>query len=103
MDLTLVGYIGLGVFIVLVLLGTHIGLAAALLGLAGLWWVAGADPALTAIGTLPFSITSAYTFTVIPLFIMMGHFSYQVGFAEDALNYQNRREEIGQYYGWACF
>jgi tripartite ATP-independent transporter DctM subunit len=82
-DPTLAGFLGLFLFLALIFIGMHIAFAAALVGLVGLWVVAGSDPALTSVGILPHSITAKYVFTVLPLFIIMGHFAFFARFTQD--------------------
>ncbi|MEE9202821.1 MAG: TRAP transporter large permease subunit, partial [Dehalococcoidia bacterium] len=83
MDPTLAGFLGLFLFLALIFIGMHIAFAAALVGLVGLWVMAGSDPALTAVGILPHTITAHYVYTVLPLFIIMGHFAFFAGFTQD--------------------
>jgi tripartite ATP-independent transporter DctM subunit len=83
MDPTLAGFLGLFLFLALIFIGMHIAFAAALVGLVGLWVVAGSEPALTSVGILPHSITAKYVFTVLPLFIIMGHFAFFARFTQD--------------------
>lgn len=83
MDPTLAGGLGLGLFLALVFLGMPIAFAAALVGFLGLWVVGGGNAALTSVGTLPYSITAHYVYTVLPMFIIMGHFALHAGFAQE--------------------
>ncbi|MEK7848914.1 MAG: TRAP transporter large permease subunit, partial [Chloroflexota bacterium] len=83
MDPTLAGFLGLGLFLVLIFIGMPIAFSAALVGLGGLWVLSGSAPALMSAGTLPYSITSHYVYTVLPLFIIMGHLAYYAGVTQD--------------------
>ncbi len=83
MDMTLVFIAGLAGMVFLMVLGMPLAFSAILMTLVGLWFVQGSDAALVTVGHGLYSSASKYTFTVVPLFILMGHFISTAGFAQD--------------------
>lgn len=79
MDELLVGWIGLGIFTLLVVLGMRIAFAAASIGILGIAVLKGWNTALYTAGYLPHGIVAHYSLSVIPLFILMGYFGYHAG------------------------
>ncbi len=80
----ILGLIGFGVFFTLALLKVHVGLAGALVGFTGLWFILGLEKATSSLAVIAFDSLSHYSFAVIPLFILTGEFAYAGGLAEDA-------------------
>ncbi|XWN32478.1 MAG: TRAP transporter large permease [Devosia sp.] len=84
-----VGFAGLVVFLVLLLLRAPVGLAMVVVGIAGnlaLSIVAPFlrfEPYLEGFKTLLFGTVASYTLSVIPLFILMGHLASQAGLSGD--------------------
>jgi C4-dicarboxylate transporter DctM subunit len=73
------------VFLMLVLMfvGMPIGFAMALAGILGLFIASGGSVASGFLTYFPFDFSSEYTFTVIPMFILMGQLAFEVGFTRD--------------------
>jgi tripartite ATP-independent transporter DctM subunit len=69
------GWIVLGLLLLWLTLGVHIGVALGLTGFIGIYLTVGPDAALAQIGTIPFSTTNSFALAVIPLFILMGSFA----------------------------
>lgn len=69
------GYLVVGLLLLCLTLGVHIGVALGLAGFLGIYLTVGADAALAQISTIPFSTTNSFTLAVIPLFILMGSFA----------------------------
>ena len=69
------GWIVVGLLLVWLTLGVHIGVALGLAGFIGIYLTVGPDAALAQISTIPFSTTNSFTLAVIPLFILMGSFA----------------------------
>ncbi len=80
----LIGLIGIILLLILLLTGLPIGLGAALIGFLGIWYLAALNPALGAIGLIPYSKAASYEFTVLPLFILMGYLAFNAGLATSA-------------------
>ena len=66
------GWIVVGLLLLWLTLGVHIGVALGLTGFIGIYLTVGPDAALAQIGTIPFSTTNSFALAVIPLFILMG-------------------------------
>lgn len=74
-----IGIILLVGLLVLIALGMRIAYAAALLGLIGVWLLSGWKGMGGMAGQLPFWQIANYHITLIPLFILMGHFAFYGG------------------------
>ncbi|MEW6664550.1 MAG: TRAP transporter large permease [Thermodesulfobacteriota bacterium] len=83
MDSSTVGALGLIVMLGLMALGMPIAFAMALVGAGGYVWLAGLKAGLSLLGMVPFSTAFTYTFSVIPLFILMGQFAFHAGLVTD--------------------
>ena len=83
MDPVLLGILSLGVLSLFLISGMRIAYATALCGFIGLWILRDYKPAAGLAGYLPHGLTARYTFLVIPLFILMGYFSYYAGITRD--------------------
>jgi len=86
MESQTIGYIFLLVMIIMLLSGVHLAITLWLVGFVGYLSIAGISQALTIMGTIPFGETNIYSFTTLPLFIIMGTFAYSSGIAEAAYN-----------------
>lgn len=83
MEPAAVGLVGLGVLFVLIAIGLPIAVAFLVVGLAGAIYLAGLLPALNVLATVAFTWTSNYVLMAIPLFILMGYFSFRSGISEE--------------------
>jgi C4-dicarboxylate transporter, DctM subunit len=81
-----VGIMGLSVMILLMFAGMPIGFAMGLVGFAGFAYLNGLDAALALVGMVPYRTFSDYGFSVIPLFMLMGAFSFAAGISSDLYN-----------------
>jgi len=79
----LIGWMGMGAMVLLLLLRVPVAFVLAGIGFLGYAAVSGIEPALMVAGMVPYSTVAAYTWTVLPLFILMGHFASQAGFIGD--------------------
>lgn len=79
-----VGLIALGVLFIVMAFGVPIGFAMALVGFGGLVYLMGISPALSVIGLIPFSSSSSYILSIVPLFLLMGQFSSFAGLTRGA-------------------
>lgn len=66
------GVIGIAMLLVLMSSGMLIGLVMAIPGFLGMAYVVGTLPALSMMGSSPFSQSSSYTMSQVPLFVLMG-------------------------------
>jgi C4-dicarboxylate transporter, DctM subunit len=77
------GLAGVAVLLVVLFLRVPIGVALALVGAAGYAAVDGWRKALTVIGSVPFELASAYSLSVVPLFILMGAVATRAGMSRE--------------------
>lgn len=78
-----IGFIGICVLIILILSRMHIGICMGLVGFVGFACVAGIEPALGILKTVPYTTFASEDLSVIPLFILMGSFAFAAGMSED--------------------
>ncbi|MDO6462370.1 TRAP transporter large permease [Granulosicoccaceae sp. 1_MG-2023] len=83
MDPLLTGLGGIGVILVLLALGCPVGLAMIGVGAGGFAMIVGPQPALNMLETAAFGTASNYSFTLIPLFLLMGSLAARAGFSKD--------------------
>lgn len=81
-----VAIIGVIVLLVLLVMGMNIGICMMAVGFFGFWYLRGLTPALNLFQTIPFTQASNYSFTVIPLFVLMGQLCYYSGMSADLFN-----------------
>ena len=72
MSITAIGLLGVGLLLVLIFLRVPIAIALAACGFLGYAAIDGWKPALKMAGHVPYQMASAYSLSVIPLFILMG-------------------------------
>lgn len=78
-----VGFLGLVAMAVLLFTGIPIGIAMAVVGFAGFAVVSGMEAAIGLLMTVPYSTAATYTLSVVPLFVLMGEFSFESGISQD--------------------
>ncbi len=104
----LIGIIFLGLAVILLCLGVHIGLCLMISGVLGILFVTGSfDAAVGILRTTPYHTVASFALTVVPLFILMGHFSVHGGISERA--YRAIDNWVGKFPGglsiattWGC-
>lgn len=79
MDPLLSGLLIIAAMLVVAMAGVPIGLSMSAVAFAGLWIIGGLDAALGTFRTLPYAVSSQYTFAVVPMFVLMGAFAAQAG------------------------
>jgi len=67
----------------LMAIGMPIGFAMALVGILSLLIFSGPDVAMGLLTYYPFDFASGYTFTVVPMFILMGQLAFNAGFTRE--------------------
>jgi len=75
-----------GSLFLLLIIGMPIAFAALVVGLLGLLSITDISNALYLVGVIPYSEVSIYTFTVLPMFMLMGYFFEIGGYAKDIFN-----------------
>ncbi len=83
MDPQVVGYLCIALLVVLFGIGVPIGYTMLLTGLTGAVIMIGAKGAFALLGGTVWNSLNNYALTVIPLFVLMGHFAYHSGFGGD--------------------
>ena len=83
MSVTVIGILGVVVLLALIFARVPIALALAASGLAGYAALDGWARALKMFGTVPFNLASAYSLSVIPLFILMGAVASRANMAKE--------------------
>ena len=79
LEANVAGYIVVGLLLLWLAFGVHIGVALGLAGFIGIWLTVGPDAAAAQLAAIPFSTTNNFALAVIPLFILMGSFATQAG------------------------
>lgn len=77
------GWIGLIAFAVLLFTGVPIAYILTFIGFVGYVFASGLLPALKISGLTFFSSIASYSFSVVPLFLLMGYFAYHAGIVSD--------------------
>ena len=80
MTIALIGVIALLLFLVM---GMNIGICMMAVGFFGVASIKGIKPALGLFKSIPFTQATNYSFTVIPLFVLMGQLAYYSGMSSD--------------------
>jgi len=83
MEALTIGIIGLVAVVFMIALGMHIAFATAFVGIIGIAFLRGLDPALSTAGFIPFGAVTKYGFSVLPLFILMGYFAFYGGLSDE--------------------
>ena len=78
-----IAIIGVIILLVLLVLGMNIGVTMMCIGFFGYMAVKGFMPALALFKNIPFTQATTYSFTVIPLFVLMGNLCFYSGMSGD--------------------
>ena len=92
-----IGLIFFALLVVLLFSRMPIGAAMAIVGFTGFACVAGMEPALGLLRTVPYATFSEQSLSVIPLFVLMGSFCFAAGMSEDL--YHAVHSWIGHFRG----
>ena len=93
----LIGCIGLALLLVLFLAGVELAYAMCIIGFVGFAYLRSVSTATHFLSTDFFDAFASYTFTVIPLFMLMGQVAFNSGMAEEL--YKTARKFIGHVPG----
>lgn len=85
----LAGALGFALTLVLIALGLPVAVAMAVVGIAGYWWVNDWFGTAYVLGSAPFESVFPYSFSVIPLFVMMGVFASRAGLSRSLFDMIN--------------
>lgn len=83
-NLILLGILGIVLLLALMFMGVPISFSFAFVGFTGISLIAGTSPALSLLGTTTYRMTANYTWTVLPLFMLMGQLSGDAELTGDA-------------------
>jgi C4-dicarboxylate transporter DctM subunit len=78
----IIGTIGLLFLFILLFAGMPIGLGMAFIGFVGIAYLLNINAAVHQLALVPFSRAASYSLSVVPLFILMGHFAFISGITE---------------------
>jgi tripartite ATP-independent transporter DctM subunit len=93
----IVGFVFIGIMLILLFMGVPLAFTFALSGIGGIIAILGLKPALAYLMTVPFSTAASYTFCVMPLFMLMGDFAFNGGITTDA--FKSARSWFGHFNG----
>ena len=93
----IVGIVGIAILLILMVLRCPIAFALVLVGTGGLVYFMGLEPAITYIPTQLFKYLAKFTFIAVPLFLLMGYFTFHAGLTADA--YRVARNWVGHLPG----
>lgn len=97
MSPTLLGALGIAVMLFLMTLRVPIGVSMGVVGFFGFAYLNGWDAALAMLGLVPYGTAATFTFTVLPLFVLMGHFATMAGLSEEL--YATANQWFGHFRG----
>lgn len=82
----------LGIILLLVLLasGMNIGITMIFVGMVGISLLASPKTAISSLASIPFTQGTTYTYSVIPLFVLMGQFAYLSGISSGLFDFANK-------------
>ncbi len=76
MDRLTIGFIGVGVALVLMMIRVPIAVALGLVSAVGIIFVRGSGAAFGILGSEPFNFAASWTLSAIPMYLLMGAFAY---------------------------
>jgi len=92
-----IGFAGFGLLLGIIALGVPIAYAGAFVGIIGLLVIGGSGITFHYLSSIPYSEVAYYSYTVIPLYILIGEFAFIGGFAEGA--YKTGQKWFGNFPG----
>jgi C4-dicarboxylate transporter, DctM subunit len=92
-----IGIIGLIIIGVMMCFSIPVALVFAVIGFTGVAIIVGFHPALSTIATIPAGVTLNYTWTTMPMFVLMGYFAFKSGIIDEC--YQGFRVWVGRIRG----
>jgi len=84
-----IGLLGVLALLIILFIRVPIGVALALVGVGGYAALDGWRKALAVIGSVPFELASAYSLSVVPLFILMGAVASRAGMSRELFDAAN--------------
>ena len=71
-----IGFTGIGILFVLILLRVPIGMTLIAVSFGGIWAVVGLDIAVSSLGIIPYNFAASWTLSAVPLFLFLGFICY---------------------------
>src|SRR5262249_59611993 len=90
MTATGIGTLGIVAMLVLMTVRVPIGVAMGVVGFFGFAYLSGWQAALAMLGLVPYGNVASFTLTVLPLFVLMGHFATMAGLSQELYDTANR-------------
>ncbi len=75
----MIGLTGIAILFILLFMRLPVGYAMILVGFGGTWAITGFGGAFGVLKTTPYASIASYSFSVVPLFILLGEFAFQGG------------------------
>ncbi|MEB2317043.1 MAG: TRAP transporter large permease [Pseudomonadota bacterium] len=97
MDPVSLGYLGVVVLVLLIVIGLPVAFSSAIVGVAGLMVMRNFDVAIGLAGMVPYATSASYSFSVLPLFIAIGFFALYGGITHGA--FESARLWVGRLPG----
>jgi len=97
MSTSMIGVVCITVMLLLIALRAPVALTMALAGFVGFGWIVAFDPAVSILASGPFETLSNYSFSPIPMFILMGVFASKSGMSKEL--FQGARAMFGSWRG----
>ncbi len=97
MDPVSLGYLGVAVLVLLIVIGLPVAFSSAIVGVAGLMVMRNFDVAIGLAGMVPYATSASYSFSVLPLFIAIGFFALYGGITHGA--FESARLWVGRLPG----
>jgi tripartite ATP-independent transporter DctM subunit len=86
MDPLLLGFVGIGLVLVLLAFRVPIAVSLATVSIAGLFILRGPRASFGTLGSLPFDFASSFTLSAVPMFLLMGAVAYHTGLTSSLFN-----------------
>lgn len=97
MSTSMIGMVCIASMLLLIALRAPVALTMALAGFVGFGWIVAFDPAVSILASGPFETLSNYSFSPIPMFILMGVFASKSGMSQEL--FQGARAMFGSWRG----
>ena len=90
MSPTGIGVLGIAAMLLLMTFRVPIGVSMGVVGFCGFAYLNGWGAALAMLGLVPYGNVASFTLTVLPLFVLMGHFATMAGLSQELYDTANR-------------
>ncbi|MFD1383355.1 TRAP transporter large permease [Rhodanobacter aciditrophus] len=97
MSTTAIGLSCIAIMLLMIALRAPIALGMAAMGFIGFGWIVAFEPAVSILATGPFETMSNYSFSPIPMFILMGVFASKAGMSQEL--FTGARKAFGAWRG----